>query len=160
MAKTSLSAGEKAPNLCLPDPEGNDVSLDNLKGKWVVLYFYPRDNTSGCSIEAMEFTKLKDDFEKEGAFILGVSKDSQASHKKFIEKKELGITLLSDESTELQRSYDVWHLKKMAGKEYMGTVRTTFLIDPEGNIAKVWDKVKAKGHAMAVLGELREIKGE
>ncbi|KGK99661.1 peroxiredoxin [Methanococcoides methylutens] len=160
MAKTSLSAGEKAPNLCLPDPEGNDVSLEDLKGKWVVLYFYPKDNTSGCSIEAMEFTKLKIDFEKEGAFILGVSKDSQKSHQRFIEKKELGITLLSDESTELQQSYDVWQLKKMAGKEYMGTVRTTFLIDPEGNIAKVWDKVKAKGHAMEVLEELRAIKGE
>ncbi|ABE51098.1 thioredoxin-dependent thiol peroxidase [Methanococcoides burtonii] len=160
MAKTSLSAGEKAPNLCLPDSEGNDVTLNDLKGKWVVLYFYPRDNTSGCSIEAMEFTKLKDDFEKEGAFILGVSKDSQASHKKFIEKKELGITLLSDEGTELQQSYDVWHQKKMAGKEYMGTVRTTFLIDPEGNLAKVWDKVKAKGHAMEVLDELKMIKAE
>ena len=160
MAKTSLSEGEKAPNLCLPDSDGNDVTLEDLKGKWVVLYFYPRDNTSGCSIEAMEFTKLKDDFEKEGAFILGVSKDSQASHKKFIEKKELGITLLSDESTELQQSYDVWHLKKMAGREYMGTVRTTFLIDPEGNIVKVWDKVKAKGHAMDVLEELKNIKKE
>lgn len=160
MAKTSLSEGEKAPNLCLPDSDGNDVTLEDLKGKWVVLYFYPRDNTSGCSIEAMEFTKLKDDFEKEGAFILGVSKDTQASHKKFIEKKELGIILLSDESTELQQSYDVWHLKKMAGREYMGTVRTTFLIDPEGNIAKVWDKVKAKGHAMDVLEELKNIKKE
>ncbi len=108
----------------------------------------------------MEFTKLKGEFEEEGAFVIGVSKDSQASHKRFIEKKELGITLLSDESTELQQSYDVWHLKKMAGKEYMGTVRTTFLIDPEGNIAKVWDKVKAKGHAMAVLDELKTIKAE
>ncbi|MDR6223818.1 thioredoxin-dependent thiol peroxidase [Methanococcoides alaskense] len=160
MAKTSLSVGEKAPNLCLPDPEGNEVSLENLKGKWVALYFYPRDNTSGCSIEAMEFTKLKDDFEKENALVIGVSKDSQASHKKFIDKKELGITLLSDEDTEVQQSYDVWHLKKMAGREYMGTVRTTFLIDPEGNIAKVWDKVKAKGHAMEVFDELKMIKAE
>ncbi|NPE28695.1 peroxiredoxin [Methanococcoides sp. SA1] len=160
MAKTSLSEGEKAPDLCLPDSEGNDITLKDFKGKWVVLYFYPRDNTSGCSIEAMEFTKLKSDFEKEGAFIFGVSKDSQASHKKFIEKKELGITLLSDESTELQQNYDVWHLKKMAGREYMGTVRTTFLIDPEGNIAKVWDKVKAKGHAMDVLEELKMIKAQ
>ncbi|WP_440951930.1 peroxiredoxin [Methanococcoides sp. FTZ1] len=160
MAKTSLTAGEKAPGLCLPDAEGNEVSLDDLRGKWVILYFYPKDNTAGCSIEAMEFTRLKPDFEKEGAFILGVSKDSQKSHQKFIEKKELGITLLSDESTEGQQSYDVWHLKKMAGREYMGTVRTTFIIDPEGNIAKVWDKVKAKGHAMEVLEALRKIKGE
>ncbi|WP_305064569.1 thioredoxin-dependent thiol peroxidase [Methanococcoides sp.] len=160
MAKTSLSAGEKAPQLSLPDPEGNEISLEELKGKWVALYFYPKDNTSGCSIEAMEFTKLKDDFEKENALVIGVSKDSQASHKKFIDKKELGITLLSDEDTEVQQSYDVWHLKKMAGREYMGTVRTTFLIDPEGNIAKVWDKVKAKGHAMDVLDELKKIKGE
>ncbi|AKB85173.1 thioredoxin-dependent thiol peroxidase [Methanococcoides methylutens] len=159
MPKTSLTAGEKAPDLCLPDAEGNEVSLKDLNGKWVVLYFYPKDNTSGCSIEAMEFTKLKPDFEKEGAFILGVSKDNQKSHQRFIEKKELGITLLSDEDTELQQSYDVWHLKKMAGREYMGTVRTTFLIDPEGNIAKVWEKVKAKGHAMEVLEELRTIKG-
>ena len=107
MAKTSLSVGEKAPQLSLPDPEGNEISLEELKGKWVVLYFYPRDNTSGCSIEAMEFTKLKDDFEKENALVIGVSKDSQASHKKFIDKKELGITLLSDEDTEVQQSYDV-----------------------------------------------------
>ncbi|MCD4821523.1 MAG: thioredoxin-dependent thiol peroxidase [Methanococcoides sp.] len=160
MAKTSLSVGETAPQLSLPDPEGNEISLEELKGKWVVLYFYPKDNTSGCSIEAMEFTKLKDDFEKENALVIGVSKDNQASHKKFIDKKELGITLLSDEDTEVQQSYDVWHLKKMAGREYMGTVRTTFLIDPEGNIAKVWDKVKAKGHAMEVFDELKKIKAE
>ena len=116
MAKTSLSAGEKAPNLCLPDPEGHEISLEELKGKWVALYFYPKDNTSGCSIEAMEFTKLKDEFEKENALVIGVSKDSQASHQKFIDKKELEITLLSDEDTEVQQSYDVWHLKKIAGR--------------------------------------------
>jgi len=158
MAKTSLSAGEKAPQLSLPDSEGNEISLEELKGKWVALYFYPKDNTSGCSIEAMEFTTLKDEFENENALVIGVSKDNQASHKKFIDKKELEITLLSDEDTEVQHSYDVWHLKKMAGREYMGTVRTTFLIDPEGNIAKVWDKVKAKGHAMEVLDELKMVK--
>ncbi len=159
MPKTSLKEGEKAPVLCLPDPQGNEVSLEDLKGKWVTLYFYPKDNTPGCSIEAMEFTKLKPDFEKEGAVIIGVSKDNQKSHQRFIEKKELDITLLSDESTSLQQAYDVWHQKKMAGREYMGTVRTTFLIDPQGNIAKVWGKVKARGHAEEVLEALREIKG-
>lgn len=160
MPKTSLKEGEKAPSLCVPDQDGTDVTLEELKGKWIVLYFYPKDNTSGCSIEAMDFTKLKGDFEDEGAVVLGVSKDSQKSHQKFIEKKELGITLLSDEGTDAQQAFDVWHLKKMAGREYMGTVRTTFIIDPEGNIAKVWDKVKAKGHAAEVLECLRKIKAE
>jgi len=135
MSKNSLSQGLKAPLFCLPDQNGNEKCLKDLKGKWVVLYFYPRDNTTGCTKEAQDFTSLKDAFEDEGAMILGVSRDSITSHQKFMEKKEIGITLLSDTEIAVHKLYDVWRLKKFMGKESMGTVRTTFLIDPEGNIA-------------------------
>lgn len=143
---------------CLPDQNGKEICLKDLKGKWVVLYFYPRDNTAGCTKEAQDFTSLKAAFEDEGAMILGVSRDSTASHQKFIEKKELTITLLSDMEITVHKLYDVWRLKKFMGKESMGTVRTTFLIDTEGNIAGIWDNVKTKDHAQAVLDRLRSIK--
>ncbi|WMW24428.1 thioredoxin-dependent thiol peroxidase [Methanolobus sediminis] len=158
MSKNSLTEGQKAPDFCLPDQDENNICLKDLEGKWVVLYFYPKDNTSGCTKEAQDFTALKADFESENAVILGISKDSIKSHIKFIEKKELGITLLSDESTDIHQLYDVWRLKKNYGKEYMGTVRSTFLIDPEGNIAKIWDNVRVKEHAEKVLEVLREMK--
>ncbi|AGB49086.1 Peroxiredoxin [Methanomethylovorans hollandica DSM 15978] len=158
MSKNSLSQGLKAPLFCLPDQNGNEKCLKDLKGKWVVLYFYPRDNTTGCTKEAQDFTSLKDAFEDEGAMILGVSRDSITSHQKFMEKKEIGITLLSDTEIAVHKLYDVWRLKKFMGKESMGTVRTTFLIDPEGNIAEIWDNVKTKDHAQAVLNSLRSTK--
>jgi peroxiredoxin Q/BCP len=158
MSKNSLSEGLKAPLFCLPDQNGKEKCLKDLKGKWVVLYFYPRDNTTGCTKEAQDFTSLKDAFEDEGAMILGVSRDSITSHQKFMEKKEIGITLLSDTEIAVHKLYDVWRLKKFMGKESMGTVRTTFLIDPEGNIAEIWDNVKTKDHAQAVLNSLRSTK--
>ncbi|WP_319508356.1 thioredoxin-dependent thiol peroxidase [uncultured Methanolobus sp.] len=159
MSKNSLIEGQKAPDFCLPDQDENNVCLKDFAGKWIVLYFYPKDNTSGCTKEAQDFTVLKNDFEADNAVILGISKDSVKSHIRFIEKKELGINLLSDEDTSIHQKYDVWRMKKNYGKEYMGTVRSTFLIDTEGNIAKIWDNVRTKEHAEKVLDALREIKG-
>jgi peroxiredoxin Q/BCP len=158
MSKSSLTEGQKAPDFCLPDQNENSVCLKDFDGKWIVLYFYPKDNTSGCTREAQDFTSLKGDFESENAVVLGVSKDSVKSHVKFIEKKELGITLLSDEETTIHQKYDVWRTKKNYGKEYLGTVRSTFLIDTEGNIVKIWDNVRTNGHAEKVLETLKSLK--
>ncbi|ETA67287.1 thioredoxin-dependent thiol peroxidase [Methanolobus sp. WCC1] len=158
MSKNSLTEGQKAPDFCLPDQNENNVCLKDFDGKWIVLYFYPKDNTSGCTREAQDFTSLKGDFESENAVVLGVSKDSVKSHVKFIEKKELGITLLSDEETTIHQKYDVWRTKKNYGKEYLGTVRSTFLIDTEGNIVKIWDNVRTNGHAEKVLETLKSLK--
>lgn len=155
---TLIEEGQKAPGFCLPDQDENEVCLKDYSGQWLVLYFYPRDNTSGCTREAQDFTALKNDFESEGARILGVSKDSIKSHQRFIETKELGITLLSDESTEVHQLYGVWRMKKNYGREYMGTVRSTYLIDPEGRIAATWNNVRTKGHAEKVLDKLRALK--
>lgn len=138
-----LEIGTKAPEFTLPDQNGDMHSLSDYKGKKVVLYFYPKDNTAGCSKQAMGYSELKEQFEAKGAVVLGVSKDSVASHKRFEEKKELTITILADPELEVIQGYDVWHLKKMCGKEYMGVVRTTYLIDEEGNIAFANNKVKA-----------------
>ncbi len=153
-----LQIGDKAPEFCLPNQDSEEVCLRDLQGSWVVLYFYPKDNTPGCTTEAIDFTALKSEFEKEGATILGVSPDSVKKHQNFITKKELGITLLSDEDKEVLKAYGVWQLKKNFGKEYMGVVRSTFLIDPDGKIAYIWPKVKVKGHAQEVLEKLKELK--
>lgn len=158
MPKTSIVPRQSAPDFCLPDQGGDRTCLENFRGKWVVLYFYPKDNTAGCSLEAKEFSYLKNDLETENAVILGVSKDSLESHKRFIEKKELTIKLLSDQQANVHRAYDVLHPKRSRGKEVTGTVRTTFLINPAGQIMKVWDNVKAAGHAEKVLSELKLIK--
>ncbi len=158
MSKNSLKQGQKAPEFCLPDQNEEKICLKDFAGKWLILYFYPKDNTSGCTREAQDFTALKNDFESENAFVLGVSKDSIKSHLKFIEKKELGITLLSDEDTSVHKKYDVWRTKKNYGREYLGTVRSTFLIDPDGNIAQIWDNVRTKGHAEKVFDTLKSMK--
>lgn len=149
-----LKVGEKAPEFSLEEGDGSVVSLSDFRGKSVVLYFYPRDNTPGCTIEAIDFSAFKKDFDAAGAVVLGVSKDSCASHKKFIEGRSLTIRLLSDPDSEVQKKYDVWRKRKFMGKEFLGTVRSTFLIDPAGVIVKIWDDVKAEGHAAEVLGEL------
>ena len=153
-----LKVGDKAPDFCLPNQDNEEICLRDFAGSWVVLYFYPKDNTPGCTTEALDFTALKSEFEKEGATILGVSPDSVKRHQNFITKKELQITLLSDEDKEIAKKYGVWQLKKMYGKEYMGIIRSTFLIDPDGNIAEIWTKVKVKDHAKKVLERLRELK--
>jgi peroxiredoxin Q/BCP len=156
---TELKIGEHAPEFCLPDAEKGQVCLKDQRGKWVVLYFYPKDNTKGCTMEALEFTAAEDDFNAKGAVVLGVSPDSPDSHTKFIEKHDLGITLLSDTEKEMLTGYGVWQKKKMYGREYMGVVRSTYLIDPEGKIAYIWPKVKVAGHADAVLEKLVKLQG-
>ncbi|MDN5304028.1 MAG: thioredoxin-dependent peroxiredoxin [Fusobacteriaceae bacterium] len=149
---------EKAKNFELLNQDGETRKLSDYKGKWIVLYFYPRDNTPGCTLEAKDFTCLKDEFEKEGAVIVGISKDSIKKHQNFIAKHDLKIELLSDEELKVLQDYGVWQLKKMYGKESYGIVRSTFLINPDFEIAFKWGKVKTKGHAEAVLEKLKEIK--
>jgi len=153
-----LEVGAKAPEFCLPNQDENEVCLRDLKGKWVVLYFYPKDNTPGCTTEACDFTTNLPAFEDLDAVVLGVSPDSPKKHRNFIEKKELGITLLSDEDKKVLEEYGVWQLKKMCGREYMGVVRTTYIIDPDGKIAEVWKNVKVKGHVDKVRERLAELK--
>ena len=150
--------GERAPDFCLPDAEGKKHCLKDFKGKWMVLYFYPKDNTSGCTKEAIGFTEMKSEFEKEGAVIIGISKDSPKSHARFIEKHNLDILLLSDENHEVIEKYGAWGKKKLYGKEHWGTIRSTFIIDPDGVIRKEWKKVKVNGHVEEVLEELRKLK--
>ena len=146
-----LKEGNSAPDFKLKDAGEKEVSLKDFKGKWVVLYFYPKDNTPGCTIEALDFTALRKEFEKKNAVVLGVSKDNCKSHQKFISGKKLTIILLSDEDTAVNKKYDVWRLKKFMGREYMGTHRSTFLIDPKGKIEKIWYGVSPDGHAKEVL---------
>jgi len=152
-----IKIDEKAPEFCLPNQDDVEICSRDLKGKWVVLYFYPRDNTPGCTTEACEFTEAAPDFGDLNAVILGVSADSTKKHRNFIEKKDLGITLLSDESTEMMQEYGVWQLKKNYGKEYMGIVRTTFIIDPEGVVKAVFEKVRVKEHVAKVKAELERL---
>ena len=158
MNKT-LEIGNKAPNFNLPNQNGNSVRLDDFAGRWLVVYFYPRDDTPGCTVEANDFTRLKKDFEKKETVILGVSPDNEAKHCKFIDKHGLKIDLLADCEKSMLSDYGVWQEKSMYGKTYMGVVRTTYLIDPDGNIAGAWTKVKANGHADAVLKRLIDIRG-
>ena len=146
-----LDVQDSAPLFTLPDGAGTDVSLADLKGAPVVLFFYPRDDTSGCTKEAIAFSGLKDRFDAKGARVFGISKDSVASHAKFSAKHDLTVPLLSDEHGSVCEDYGVWKEKSMYGKKFMGIERSTFLIDGEGNIAQVWRKVKVPGHAEAVL---------
>ncbi len=152
--------GQSAPEFCLPDTFGEQFCLKDLTGKWVVLYFYPKDNTSGCTTEALEFTALKGEFDALNAVVLGVSKDSEASHRKFMETHGLTIRLLADPEKTVLQQYGAWRMKKMYGKESMGVVRSTFLIGPDQQIRKAWPRVaKAAGHASKVLETLRELAG-
>ena len=146
-----LAEGTKAPGFTLPDQNGKDHSLEDYKGQKVILYFYPKDNTSGCTKQACSFGELMPQFRQKGAVILGVSKDSVASHKKFEEKYGLPFTLLSDTELEVIKAYDVWKEKKNYGKVSMGVVRTTYLIDEEGMIIKAMDKVKAAENPAQML---------
>ncbi len=153
-----IKIDEKAPEFCLPNQDDVEICLRDLKGKWIVLYFYPKDNTPGCTTEACEFTEALPDFNDLDAIILGVSADSTKKHRSFIEKKELGITLLSDESTNMMQEYGVWQLKKNYGKEYMGIVRTTLIINPDGVVKALWEKVRVKDHVANVKSKLEELK--
>ena len=155
-----LQKGDDAPQFSLPDQDGNEVSLADLRGKWVVLYFYPRDSTPGCTTEAVDFSGNVEKFNEQGAVIIGISRDSAASHRRFIEKQGLKVTLLTDSDHNLMEEYGVWQMKKMYGKESMGIVRSTFLIAPDGTIAAAWYKVKVTGHAANVLEKLLKHKKE
>jgi peroxiredoxin Q/BCP len=144
-------AGRKAPALSLPNQDGKIVDLAALKGKWVVVYFYPKDSTPGCTTEACDF---RDNFARlgaKGAVVLGVSKDSAASHGKFRAKQELPFDLLVDAEGKACEAFGVWQMKKFMGREGMGIVRSTFLIDPEGVVSKVWSPVKVAGHVQDVI---------
>ena len=147
----ALNAGEKAPDFRLPSTTGSYVSLKMYRGKSVVLYFYPKDDTTGCTKEAIAFTHLNKQFEKHNVIILGVSKDDIKSHGKFIAKHALKIGLLSDVDGSTCQAYGVWVEKNMYGRKYMGIERSTFLIDPKGRVKEVWRKVKVGGHADQVL---------
>lgn len=149
-----LEVGTKAPDFTLPDQNGNMHSLSDYRGKKVILYFYPKDNTPGCTKQACGFAERYPKFTDKGAVVLGISKDSVASHKKFEEKYGLPFTILSDPELVAIQAYDVWQEKKNYGKTYMGVVRTTYLIDEEGKIAKAFDKVKAADNPEQMLGEL------
>ena len=149
-----LEMGTKAPDFTLPDQNGDLHSLSEYKGKKIILYFYPKDNTPGCTKQACGFAERYPQFIEKGAVVLGISKDSVASHKKFEEKYGLPFTILSDPELKVIQAYDVWQEKKNYGKTYMGVVRTTYLIDEEGKIAKAFDKVKAADNPEQMLGEL------
>jgi peroxiredoxin Q/BCP len=152
-----LAVGDKAPDFSLPADGNKTVSLAGLKGKNVVLYFYPKDDTPGCTVEAKDFRDHIKEFEKLGAVILGASKDSVKSHEKFKEKFCLPFPLLSDESGEMCGAYGVWVEKSMYGKTYMGIERTTFLIDKTGTIKNIWRKVKVESHVKEVLDAVKAL---
>ncbi len=146
-----------APDFTLPADDGNKVTLSALSPAPVVLFFYPRDNTSGCTKEAVAFSLLKPEFDAIGAHVFGISKDSLASHEKFRAKQNLAVTLLSDQDEQVCEAYGVWQEKKMYGKTFLGIVRSTFLIDGAGQIVREWRKVKVDGHAEEVLAALRAL---
>lgn len=155
MNKPALAA--PAPEFTLPDQDGKNHSLTDYRGKWVLLYFYPKDDTPGCTIEACTIRDQFADFQNIGAVVLGISTDSVASHKKFATGYNLPFTLLADVNKEVVGAYGVFGEKKFMGRTYMGTSRTSFLISPEGNIAKVYEKVKPESHAAEVIADLKAL---
>ena len=152
-----LAAGTNAPDFTLPRDGDGTVSLSGLKGRKVVLYFYPKDDTPGCTIEAIDFTRLAPEFDAAGTTVIGLSKDSVKAHDKFCRKHGLGIILASDEGGTTCEDYGVWVEKSMYGKTYMGIERTTFLIGADGKIVRIWPKVKVEGHAQEVLDAARAV---
>ncbi len=163
-----IDTGDRAPDFILEDPEGKEVSLSNFKGKWIVLYFYPRDNTSGCTKEARDFTELRPAFNQLNAVVIGISPDKPATHEKFIAKHDLDIILLSDPDKKILKAYGAWGKKKNYGREYEGVIRSTFIISPDQRIAALWRNVrvrtKRKGeqirHADLVKAKLEELQRE
>ncbi|MBN9291623.1 MAG: thioredoxin-dependent thiol peroxidase [Hyphomicrobium denitrificans] len=152
-----LQDGENAPDFSLPDDAGSVVRLSKLKGRPVVVYFYPKDDTSGCTQEAKDFSCLADQFAKAGADVVGISPDSAARHKKFKTKYDLPLRLLADENKDAANAYGVWVEKSMYGRKYMGVERSTFLIDSKGKIVRSWRKVKIPGHAEDVLAAVKAL---
>lgn len=156
-ASADLKPGDKAPAFVLPGDGGTKVSLSGLKGQAVVLYFYPKDDTSGCTKEAIDFTGHKAKFDKLGAVVIGCSRDSVEAHEKFKKKHKLTIQLAADETGTVTEAYGVWVEKSMYGRKYMGIERATFLIDGKGIIRRIWHKVKVPGHAEEVLAAVRAL---
>lgn len=154
---SEISVGMPAPSFSLPRDGGGTVSLDDYAGKPVVLYFYPKDDTSGCTSEAIAFTGLADEFRKAGAVVIGMSPDSAAKHDKFVAKHGLSVILASDEDKSTLEKYGVWKEKSMYGRKYMGVERTTVLIGKDGEIVKIWPKVKVPGHAEDVLKAVKAL---
>ncbi len=152
-----IKENTKAPNFDLPSTTNKKYSLKDSVGKYVVLYFYPKDDTPGCTIETNEFNKLLPKFKKLECEVYGISKDSLKSHDKFRDKYKIKFDLLADEELKVLKKYKVWKKKKFMGKEFMGVVRTTYLLDKKGQILKVWNNVKAKDHAIEVLENLKSI---
>lgn len=152
-----LNEGDRIPNFNLPANGGKNIGSEDLEGNVSVLFFYPKDDTSGCTKEAIAFSELLEDFNKLGVFVAGVSPDSAGSHDKFIEKHNLTIPLISDEEKEFIKTFGVWVQKNMYGRKYMGVDRSTFLIDRDGRISHIWRKVKVPGHAEKVLEEARKL---
>jgi peroxiredoxin Q/BCP len=155
-----LTLGKAAPSFTLPDQDDKTVKLTDFKGRWVVLYFYPKDDTPGCTVEACDFTAGIARFEKLQAVVLGCSGDSPASHRKFITKHKLAVRLLADEDQAVMTRYGAYGEKMMYGKKVTGVIRSTVIIDPAGKVAHHWAKVQAKGHAEAVRTKLAELQGE
>jgi thioredoxin-dependent peroxiredoxin len=152
-----VSVGDKAPKFALPAAGGDDISLTDFKGKTVVLYFYPKDDTAGCTKEAIAFTEHIGAFEAAGATVIGASKDPVRNHDKFIAKHELGVQLVSDEEGTLCEDYGVWVQKSMYGRKYMGIERSTFVIDAKGVVRAAWRKVKVPGHVEEVLAAVQDL---
>jgi peroxiredoxin Q/BCP len=157
MPTRELKIGDKAPDFSLPTNGAGKASLSELKGKSVVLYFYPKDDTSGCTAEAIAFSKATKAFKSAGAVVIGLSKDSPASHDKFGAKYDLALTLAADEDTKVAQAYGVWVEKSMYGRRYIGMERATFLIDSKGVIRQIWRKVKVPGHSDAVLAAAKAL---
>ena len=155
-----IEAGTPAPSFTLTSDTGETVSLESLRGQPVVVYFYPKDDTSGCTSEARDFSRLAPEFRKAGVAVLGISPDSVESHRKFHAKHGLAVRLAADEDKQVANAYGVWVEKSMYGRTYMGVERATFLIDARGRIAKSWRKVKVPGHAEDVLAAVREMVGK
>ena len=152
-----VEVGKTAPAFHLPDQNGDTHQLKDYRDKWVILYFYPKDNTSGCTDETCQFRDDFPRFKRAKAVIWGMSPDSVASHKKFATKLDIPFDLLADDQSKICTKYGVWQEKSMYGRKYMGVVRTTYLINPNGKVAARWDKVKVKGHAQDVLNTLKEL---
>ncbi len=154
---SDIGEGSIAPDFCLPSDDGREYCLRDFRGKWVVLYFYPKDNTSGCTREAVDFTSRLNDFMSLGAVVIGVSPDPIESHRKFRMKHSLKVILLSDVEHKVLQLYGAWGKKKRYGREYYGVIRSTFLIDPQGVVRRVWRNVRVAGHVEEVLQTLQSL---
>ncbi len=155
--RAMLAIGSPAPSFSLPDADGNTVRLADLRGRYVVLFFYPKDDTPGCTVEACQFTEQHDAFATQRAVVLGCSGDDAASHRKFADKYRLKVTLLTDADRSVMKAYGAYGEKVLYGKRSIGVIRSTVVIDPDGNVAAHWRKVNADGHAAAVLAKLAEL---